>query len=149
MDYKKELLNRNHRPFTKGELVVLAKLLSDKIRLVELPEFDVKQYILLYKSSIVNFVYALNNYTYVTPEQVTKLLSLIENFVNWRYNIAFKPSNPLWNRGPNYTIDETSLLPKYVDINDICEIGDTPAAGYLYAIFSDMVKDNPITKMGE
>lgn len=131
----------NQKTLENGELFLLAKAISDEMPLMEEKFESVRLFTLRYKKFIENIIYKLNEYTYITEEQQNIILELIDSLCLWRYMIAYEPPMILFRSDKDVVIDDISCLPRYIDINYMCAVGDIiEKANFIYSIFRELAK---------
>lgn len=138
------LISRNFKPLETGELVLLARAISDDIPLDK--NLCAKDIVLAYKYSILNIIHFINQYTFITEDQEKMLFDIIEGFIAWRLNVAYGPKEILFTSNDNFVIDEMSLITRFVDSNLLCSVGFIyNNAQFTYRLFKDIVKQFTLT----
>lgn len=143
--FSKELATKlnalNQRAFTKGEVFLLAKAISETLPLMPKEEDNVKLFILNNKGLIDEITWTISNYSYISDEKRKLIEKLICDLTLWRYNVAYGKGSMLFRDDPNSVIDDISLLPNYVDTTYMCSVADIiSTANYMSSMFSDFVK---------
>lgn len=135
------LMSFNQKPLSNGEIFLLAKAIADEIPLMDEKFENVRLFTLRHKNFIENVIYKINEYTYTTGDQQRIILELIDNLCLWRYMIASEPPVILFRNDQNTVIDDISCLPRYIDINYLCSVGDiVDEATFIYTTFRELAK---------
>lgn len=135
------LMSFNQKPLGNGEIFLLAKAIADELPLMDEKFENVRLFTLRHKNFIENVIYKINEYTYTTGDQQRIILELIDNLCLWRYMIASEPPVILFRNDQNTVIDDISCLPRYIDINYLCSVGDiVDEATFIYTTFRELAK---------
>jgi len=139
MDFEKHLIARNNKLFSDAEIVLLAKVISDRLPLPGNSTSNIKQHYITLKLQVREFIFYLSNYSYISPEQENHIHKLACDFLQWRYVIATGPTAPLFLAGSNYMIDELSLMPKYVNMSEVTALcSEYGNASFIYNLFNEV-----------
>ena len=135
------LMSFNQKPLGNGEIFLLAKAIADELPLMDEKFENVRLFTLRHKNFIENVIYKINEYTYITEDQRRIILELIDNLCLWRYMIASEPPVILFRNDQNTVIDDISCLPRYIDINYLCSVGDiVDKATFIYTTYRELAK---------
>lgn len=103
---------------------MLAKAIADKLPIGQAMPENIRTYTLNQRSLIDRVVFGLTDYLYLPQDDVEKVYTLIDNLLLWRMSVAFEPSSMLYSGDANNVVDETTGILRYVDVGDICAVGD-------------------------
>ena len=137
-DLLRKLIGFGHRPLKKGEVFILAKVISDRLPLGSgFPE-NIRTYTLNLRKTIDSAIYGLSDYIYLPADTVQRIYELIDNLLLWRMTVAFKPSRLVYTGDPTMVVDETSCILRFVDVSDICSVSEiSETAGFIASVFQD------------
>lgn len=140
-EIKSKLLKLNQRLLTKGELFLLAKVISDSIPLAQADNNNVKLFTLQYKYNISNALYYISDYTYLDTDNLALVYKLIDDIYLWRFTTAYTPATPFFNSQGGTVIDDLSCLTKFIDVTYMCAINDIiQDANYMFTLFKELIK---------
>lgn len=138
---KSELSSLNHRPFNKGELVLLAKVLSDKLPLYPDSDRAYKAHILTHKSKILTMLDNFYSYTCFSENDLDYLFMVILQFTAWRNAVANGGYYMMFSGDHNTLIDDLTGMPKFVDCAVISELNDVLAKANPWAMLMKELVD--------
>jgi hypothetical protein len=118
-----ELTKLNQRKLTKGELFLFSFAIASYLELPPKDIDSIKQYTISKKIDINNVIYELNDYSYLTDEDIDEIYLNITNILTWRHTVAYVPTIPLFT-DENEVIDDLSLITRYVDQGTLCSLKD-------------------------
>lgn len=129
-----QLSSYNFKQLEKGEKVLLAKAIADTLPLSSGSADDVNAYMLTHKTRVFSVLDAISHYLYIDDKEL--MYTLVKDFMQWRFRIAFNPPIVTFNSGTDCVIDDMSCLAKFVDKSAICDILNVHSnATFLYSIF--------------
>lgn len=140
-EYKKVLdqLHRfNQRKLTKGEVTVLAYVISTEIPLMPAGLTDPKGYVTGHMIVIERVLFRLNEYAHVDSEQRKEVIELVAKFALWRYNVA-SGHRPIFKGNPETMVEELTGLPRLVDSGALAALADLQEnANWVLNVFHDL-----------
>lgn len=146
-DIKHQFLLRNSEPLNDGEIVLLARAISDYIPVS--CDMQAKDLVLLYKYSIEEILNFISQFSFITDEQRKVIYSAIEGFLSWRISLIYNPKDILFLSGENYLVDEMSLITQYVDAGLLCSVCNIYSkANYTYLLFKKLAKEIGVKSNG-
>ena len=136
----RKLIGFGHRRLKRGEIFLLAKAIADKLPIGNgMPE-NIRTYTLNLRIQIDNTIYGLSDYVYLPAEDVNQAYTLIDGLLLWRMSVAFDPAPMAFTGDPTTVVDEVSSILRYVDVREVCSVGDiAQTASYIAVIFQDYV----------
>ena len=134
-----------HRRLKRGELVLLGKAIAARLPIgTGMPE-NIRTYTLNYRNTIDSMIFGLSNYMYIPQQDVEHLYAIVDGFLLWRMSVAFDPQPVIFSGKANVVIDEMSALVRFVDVGDLCAVGDIASS----ATTLEMVFHEYTIKQGE
>lgn len=138
-DARANLTKLNQRVLADGELFLLAKAIADKLPLMPQDQTNVTLYILTYKESIEQIIYAINDYSYLSQESKDVIYKLIGELTLWRSQVAYAGFKPLFKLDISTVTDDLCGLSKYIDPLYIGSVNDVlNNANYMYGLFYEI-----------
>ena len=104
--------------------MLVAKTLSDFVELPPKGTENIRLYTLQHRNSIDTFLYELARYAHLPQETLEQIYRLVDEFLMWRYHTAYMPQAPFFSGDTNTVVDDLSGLLKFVNIAEICPVGD-------------------------
>ena len=127
------------RRLTKGEKVLLAKALCDRLPLMPAEESNIKLYVIHFKPFIDDVIYGLRDFIYIDSDDSEYIVDLIVRFMTWRAAVAYNTTRVLFTGNPETVIDDFSLLPLFIDQPTFCALTDSITdANYYYRLFTEV-----------
>ena len=140
-------LELNQRPLSRGELVILAKVLSERLPLIDEGTDNVELWVTSQKSAIAPVMDVLYRYTYISPEDRDFLFLTLKQFCMWRSRVATGTFSMRLSGNPETVIDDLSGLLWVVDRSAMCAITDIAAkAGVAANAFYQLCSNSLGTK---
>lgn len=138
---REALFKFNQRKLHQGEKFLLAKAIADELPLPPfMPDDEFRIFMLRHKQLVENVCYTLNEFSYLSPEDVEWIYDLVSSLLYWRFRVAYDPPYIYFRGEAETVIDDISCLPKYVNITAMCSVGDMVSnANYTYTLFRKMV----------
>lgn len=121
---QRKLAAFGHRRLKRGEVFLLAKAISDKLPIGTGMPDNIRTYTLNLREVIDGAIFGLTDYVYLPADDVERLYSIIDNLLMWRMSVAFAPPSMMYSGDANNVVDETTGILRYVDVGDICAVGD-------------------------
>jgi hypothetical protein len=121
---QRKLVAFGHRRLKRGEIFLLAKAIADKLPIgTGMPE-NIRTFTLNHRDAINRSIYGLTDYLYLPTDDVERVYALIDSLLMWRMSVAFAPALMVYSGDANNVVDETTGILRYVDVGDICAVGD-------------------------
>lgn len=134
-----KLLLLNQRELYKAELILLAKVISDKLPLPSIGVDSVVINNLKYRSYINEVLYAINDYSYLSEESRNYVYDLINRFTHWRYKVAYGSDVPYFSGDDSTVIDELTGICSSIDRHELCRVVEILSdANYTYRLYYDI-----------
>lgn len=141
-DLISKLSSLEQKKLGKGELFLLSKAISDTIPLAPVDTDNIALHTLNFRNLVNEVIYTLNEYTYLDKEQTDVVYKTINDLCLWRFNIAYNPPSIFFKGDPNTVVDDISCILRYVNLTDICAVGDiAEKANWTACVFSEVVKE--------
>lgn len=133
-----ELVKMNQRKMKAGELFILARVISNRIPLPTSTQTLTSE--VLANGEFYNQVrYLLNEYTYISDEEMVELRDNIKRFQAWKYSIVNGDDIMLFSGDPETVIDEFSGLTRFFDMGTLCKLDEIAEdATYYYNLYNTM-----------
>lgn len=137
----KWLVSQNLRRINNAEIVLLAKVLSDEMPLLD-PEVDARKYLMENSALIEHALYALNEYVYILEQDRASIKDTLLGFIKWRSAVAYGQAFIIFSSDDNRSIDELSALPTYIDASKLCALNSNAKNNaYTYNILKKFVQE--------
>lgn len=141
-DTRRKLIQLSQRPIKKGEVFLLARLLADKIPVIENGQTptSILGHTLKYRHQVDTVVYGLNDYVHISTDTAKQIYAISDALWSWRYAIATGTAPMLFSGDTDTVIDDVSGLLTYVNMSDICAVADIAQdANYIHSLLRDVV----------
>ena len=141
--FSQELTTKLHalgqRKLEKGEVTLLAKAIADLLPLAPSDTENISLFTLNHRNLIDGVIYSINDYSYIDDTTRQHLYNLVNAFSLWRFNTAHSPARVLFTGKLVTVIDDLSCLARYVNVQEMCAIGDiADRANYFYSFFREV-----------
>lgn len=134
-----ELRRFNQRKLVKGELTLLAFVISSELPLLPPSETNPRGFVTGKGILIERIIYRLNEFAHVDTDQRRELIDVIVKFALWRSAVA-TGTKPLFTSNTETVIDELSGLTRLLDPASLCSISDVVEnSNWLVRTFHDLV----------
>lgn len=121
---QRKLVAFGHRRLIRGEIFLLAKAIADKLPIGSgMPE-NIRTYTLNLREAIDPTIFGLTDYVYLPQDDVERIYAIVDGLLLWRMSVAFEPASMVYSGDATSVVDETSGILRYVDVADICAVGD-------------------------
>lgn len=135
-----ELRLFSHRKLNKGELVLLAYAIANRLPLLTDRTSSIGVEMVKHLPLIERVVYTLQEHAGFEGDGVETIKSLVGRFLMWRTEVATGGMLILFSGEHNTVIDDMSGLLRFVDVSVLCSVGDVAVkANWLTKTFSDLV----------
>lgn len=135
----KKLSSFNQRKLVQGELVLLAKCISDVLPLIP-PEVQTpKMFVLGHRNVLDSLFYHLREHAHLTDDQFNSIEELVIRFLIWRTSVAKGNCSLLFTGDTDLVVDELSGLPRLIDPVVMCSLGEiADKANHLLSLFKSL-----------
>lgn len=130
------------RKLAKGELVLFAKAIANKLPLPSAGVAVDRLYLLNHMRVIENSIYRVTEYAHISNDDAAIIKDCVARFLQWRSAVAAGTASVIFTSGSEGVIDDLSSLPRYFDTCLLCSIADIQGSpDRLYATFTDVVNE--------